>query len=653
MPESEVLWRPDPSRIPTTNVDRFRRAVEGSTGRSLPGYDDLYLWSIEQPEEFWGELWKFLDIVASQDWTASITAASRMRETKFYAGARLNFAENLLRHEDKDVAVSYYDETGHRFAWSTRELRQQVAATAAGLREAGVRSGDRVAGFVPNHPFALVAMLAASSIGAIWSSCSPDFGNNGIIDRFGQIAPKVLFTADGYRYNGKTFDSVSRVAGFVPQLPSIERVVVFPNLRDDVQLNGEPKFIALSDFQIPSDSLEFAQLPFDHPAFVLFTSGTTGVPKCIVHHAGGALIQLMKDHQLHCDLGPEDTLFFFSTCGWMMWNWLVTGLASGCTVVLYDGSPLPSQAPDILWRIAQDEGVTAFGAGARYYAGVEKQGIEPARKFDLSRLRLLMSTGSVLSPESYDFIYDKVIGPDVLLASVTGGTDILSAFALGVPLLPLYRGEIQCRALGMAVEVYDEQGQPVVGERGELVCERPFASMPLKFWNDPDNTRYDDAYFNKFDRVWCHGDFAEITERGGLIIHGRSDAVLNPGGVRIGTAEIYRQVEQIEGILDAVCVGQDWDDDVRVVLFVVLAPDRALTDELKTEVRQAIRKNASPRHVPAKVLAVPDIPRTRSGKIAEIAVRDTINGKQVGNTSALQNPQALDHFRNRTELATA
>ena len=653
MPEPEVLWRPDPARVPATNIDRFRRTAEKSTGRSLQTYDDLYQWSIQQPGEFWGELWNFLDVVASRDWDHPIVTASRMRETKFYTGARLNFAENLLRNNDKAVAVTYYDETGRRFAWSPRELRQQVAATAAGLREAGVIAGDRVAGFVPNHPYALVAMLAAASIGAIWSSCSPDFGNNGIIDRFGQVEPKILFTADGYRYNGKTFDSVSRVAEFIPQLPSIERVVVFPNLRDDVQVGGNPKFVALSDFQVESGSLEFAQLPFDHPVFVLFTSGTTGVPKCIVHHAGGALIQLMKDHQLHCDLGPEDTLFFFSTCGWMMWNWLVTGLASGCTIVLYDGSPLPSHAPDLLWRVAQDEGVTAFGAGARYYASLEKQGLEPAEKFDLSRLRLLMSTGSVLSPESYDFIYDKVIGPHALLASVTGGTDILSGFALGVPLLPLYRGEIQCRALGMAVDVYDEQGQSVVGERGELVCKRPFPSMPLRFWNDPDNRRYDDAYFKKFENVWCHGDFAEITERGGMIIHGRSDAVLNPGGVRIGTAEIYRQVEQIDGILDAVCVGQDWDDDVRVVLFVVLKPGQELTDELQAELRRAIRKNASPRHVPARILAVPDIPRTRSGKIAEIAVRDTINGKDVGNTSALQNPDALDHFRGRTELATA
>ncbi len=652
MREPEVLWRPDPASIPATNIDRFRRAAEKSTDRTLLHYDDLYRWSIQRPEEFWGELWTFLDIVSSSHWDTSIKPAGRMRETKFYAGAKLNFAENLLRHQDKDVAVTYYDETGHRFAWSNRELREQVAATAAGLRQAGVTAGDRVAGFVPNHPYALVAMLAASSIGAIWSSCSPDFGDNGIIDRFGQIAPRILFTADGYRYNGKTFDSVARVAEFIQQLPSIERVVVFPNLENDVQLHSSPKFVALSDFQVHSEPLDFAQLPFDHPIFILFTSGTTGVPKCIVHHAGGALVQLMKDHQLHCDLGTDDTLLFFSTCGWMMWNWLVTGLASGCTVVLYDGSPLPSEAPDILWQIAQDESVTAFGAGARYYAGVEKQGIAPAGDFDLSRLRLLMSTGSVLSPESYDFIYDKVLGQDALLASVTGGTDILSAFALGVPLLPLYRGEIQCRALGMAVEVYDEQGQPVVGQRGELVCERPFPSMPLKFWNDSDNERYDDAYFSKFANVWCHGDFAEITQRGGMIIHGRSDAVLNPGGVRIGTAEIYRQVEKIDGILDAVCVGQDWDDDVRVVLFVVLVSDRILTAELQAEVRRAIRNNASPRHVPAKILAVPDIPKTRSGKIAEIAVRDTINGKSVGNTSALQNPEALEFFRDRKELAT-
>jgi acetoacetyl-CoA synthetase len=651
MDDPTVLWRPDPAQVAESRVEEFRRTVEESLGRRFEDYKALHQWSLDAPDEFWGSLWQFLDIVAARRWDSAVVRSERMRETRFFTGARLNFAENLLRHSEKSVALVYRDESGHRLEWSAEELRQQVADTAAGLKAAGVTTGDRVAGFVPNHPYALVAMLATTSIGAVWSSCSPDFGVSGILDRFGQIEPKILFTADGYRYNDKTFDSVGRVQDFAAKLPSIEKTVVFPNLGDTVNVGDNSGCVALSDFQVKGAALEFEQLPFDHPVFILFTSGTTGVPKCIVHHAGGALIQLMKDHQLHCDLGINDRLFFFSTCGWMMWNWLVTGLASGCTIVMYDGSPLPTAQPDILWQLAADEGVTAFGAGARYYASVEQQGIVPAQSFDLSTLRLLMSTGSVLAPESYDFLYQHVKA-DVLLASVTGGTDILSAFALGVPTLPLHRGEIQCRALGMAVDVFDDNGNSLVGERGELVCTQPFPSMPLKFWNDPGYERYDDAYFNKFENTWCHGDFAEITERGGMIIHGRSDAVLNPGGVRIGTAEIYRQVDKIDAVVDSVCVGQNWDNDVRVVLFVVLEPGTTLTEKLEVMIRQGIRKNATPRHVPAKIIAVPDIPRTRSGKTAEIAVRDTINGKTVGNTTALENPLSLEHFRNRIELSS-
>jgi len=651
MDDPTVLWRPDPAQVAESRVEEFRRMAEESLGRRFEDYNALYRWSLDAPEEFWSSLWQFLDIVAARPWDSAVVRSDRMRETRFFTGTRLNFAENLLRHSEKSVALVYRDENGHRLEWSAEELRQQVADTAAGLRAAGVTTGDRVAGFVPNHPYALVAMLATTSIGAVWSSCSPDFGVSGILDRFGQIEPKILFTADGYRYNGKTFDSVGRVQDFAAKLPSIEKTVVFPNLGDTVNVGDDSGCVALSDFQVKGAALEFEQLSFDHPVFILFTSGTTGVPKCIVHHAGGALIQLMKDHQLHCDLGINDRLFFFSTCGWMMWNWLVTGLASGCTIVMYDGSPLPTAQPDILWQIAADEGVTAFGAGARYYASVEQQGIVPAQSFDLSKLRLLMSTGSVLAPESYDFLYQNVKA-DVLLASVTGGTDILSAFALGVPTQPLHRGEIQCRALGMAVDVFDDNGNSLVGERGELVCTQPFPSMPLKFWNDPGDERYDEAYFNKFENTWCHGDFAEITERGGMIIHGRSDAVLNPGGVRIGTAEIYRQVDKIDAVVDSVCVGQNWDNDVRVVLFVVLEPDTLLTAELEATIRQSIRKNATPRHVPAKIVAVPDIPRTRSGKTAEIAVRDTINGKAIGNTTALENPESLEYFRDRGELST-
>jgi len=643
------MWQPDPDWPDSTNIGQFQKVIAKKTGRSFSSYFELHAWSINQPAEFWAELWDYLDIVASTGWESPVNPAKQMRETCFYQGARLNFAENLLRYRDKKTAVIYRDETGARREISGEELWREVASTAAGLRNSGVVAGDRVAGFVPNHPSALIAMLAATSIGAIWSSCSPDFGISGILDRFGQIKPKILFTAEGYYYNGKPFDSLATVAEFASQIPSIEQLVVFENRSGTVSLKNLPHAVSLSDFQVRTDEMEFAQLPFDHPLFVLYTSGTTGVPKCIVHRAGGALIQLMKDHQLHCDLDRNDTLFFYSTCGWMMWNWLVTALASGCTIVLYDGSPILPDQPDVLWKLAEEERVTAFGIGARYIASIEKQGIEPGQRFDLSKLRILMSTGSVLPPESYDYVY-SAINPDLQLASVTGGTDILSAFALGIPSLPLYRGEIQCRALGMATDVFNDDAESIVGESGELVCTKPFPSMPLNFWNDSDNGRYDEAYFSRFENIWCHGDFAELTERGGLIIHGRSDAVLNPGGVRIGTAEIYRQVEQLDEIIDSVCVGQIWGDDIRVVLFVVLRHGTTFTESLQQQIRLAIRENATPRHVPKIILQVPDIPRTLSGKIAEIAVRDSVNGKAVRNTDALANPQALEYFRDRVEL---
>ena len=549
----------------------------------------------------------------------------------------------------RESVIVFRDETDNRIELSGQELLHQIAVTAEGLRRAGVVPGDRVAGFVPNHPATLVAMLATASIGAVWSSCSPDFGISGVLDRFGQTQPKVLFAANGYRYNGKSFDCLERVKEIANKLDSIELTVVFDNIETNPFEGNIDGMVRLADFQVESADLRFEQLPFDHPLFILYTSGTTGVPKCIVHRAGGALVQLMKDHRLHCDLSQDDTLFFFSTCGWMMWNWLVTALASGSRLVLYDGTPIPTRQPDLLWQIAAEEGVTAFGAGARYYGSIQKMGVKPRQAFDLSRIRLVMSTGSVLTPESYDYIY-KDISQDALLASVTGGTDILSAFALGVPTLPLYRGEIQCRALGMAVDVVDEAGNFVAAEKGELVCKQPFPSMPLCFWNDDNNKRYDDAYFSKLDGVWNHGDFAELTPRGGMIVHGRSDAVLNPGGVRIGTAEIYRQVEQIEEVLDSVCVGQQWDDDVRVILFVVLKDALILDDDLRAKIRHCIKENATPRHVPAVILQVNDVPRTMSGKVAEIAVRDAVNDIAIVNKDALENPQALSQFNRRREL---
>ena len=648
MTVSRILRRPDAATVRNANVTRFQALAAERHQRELDGYRDLHKWSIDEPEEFWGLLWDYLDVRYSERWTRATSERKPMWTSQFYAGSRLNFAENLMRSRDDRVVVIFRDEAGNRTEWTAAELWHEVAGLADAMRQAGVAAGDRVAAFAPNHPVTLAAMLAATSIGAIWSSCSPDFGRHGVVDRFGQIEPKLLVACDYYHYNGKTFDLLPRVAEIVDDLPCIEKTIVFPYLDDAPDVSRVRDAVLIQDFRTDATEIDFEQLSFDHPLFVLFTSGTTGVPKCIVHRAGGALVQLMKDHQLHCDLGPDDRLFFYSTCGWMMWNWLVTALASDSAIVLYDGSPF-HPGPESLWKLAEEEGVTAFGVGAKYLSSLEKANYAPGNHHDLSRLQLVMSTGSVLPPEGFDFVYDK-ISSDVLLASVTGGTDILSAFALGVPTLPLYRGELQCLALGMATNVFNQQAEPVIGQSGELVCTKPFPSMPIGFWNDDDNNRYSAAYFERFQGVWHHGDFAEITEHSGLIMHGRSDAVLNPGGVRIGTAEIYRQAEKLDEVVESICVGQDWEDDVRVILFVVLREAVALDDELVARIRNIIRTNASPRHVPARILAVPDVPKTRTGKLAEIAVRDTIHGRPVANTDALANPEILDHYANRSEL---
>ena len=522
-----------------------------------------------------------------------------------------------------------------------------MARVADGLRDAGVVAGDRVAGFLPNVPAAVVAMLAATSLGATWSSCSPDFGIRGVLDRFGQIAPKVLFTADGYVYAGKTIDSLERVGGILASLPSVQRVVVVPHLSAPSDLSRVRNAVGYDDFGRPAE-LRFERLSFDHPLYILYSSGTTGTPKCIVHGAGGTLLQHLKEHQLHCDLRPDDRLFFFTTCGWMMWNWLASALASAATLVLYDGSPLhPDEGA--LWRLAEDAGVTQFGTSPKYLAALAKSGFRPRDRARLPQLRMLLSTGSPLAHEQFDFVRDA-IGPQVQLASISGGTDIVSCFALGNPVLPVYRGELQCRGLGMSVEVFDEQGRPLRGERGELVCTRPFPSMPVGFWNDADGSRYRAAYFERFPGVWWHGDYAMLTEHDGVVILGRSDAVLNPGGVRIGTAEIYRQVEKLEEILESLAIGQAWENDVRVVLFVRLRPGVALDAALERRIREVIRTNTTPRHVPARIVAVPDIPRTISGKIVELAVRDVVHGRPVRNTDALANPDALEHFRDLPEL---
>ena len=562
--------------------------------------------------------------------------ASACPGATWFAGTRLNFAENLLRGTGVGPAIIAWDERGRRRELSWDQLRAEVARVADGLRAAGIVAGDRVAGFMPNLPEAIVAMLAATSLGATWSSCSPDFGIRGVLDRFGQIAPKVLFTVDGYCYGGKTLDSIGRIAGILESLPSVTCVVVVANVSPRPDLARLPAARHYEEFGGPDATLRFERLPFDHPLYILYSSGTTGVPKCIVHGAGGTLLQHLKEHQLHSDVHPGERLFFFTTCGWMMWNWLASALASQVTVVLFDGSPFhPDEG--VLWRLASEERVALFGTSPKYLAALEKSGYRPADKVDLVNLRTVLSTGSPLAHEQFDFVRDA-IGADIQLASISGGTDIVSCFALGNPTLPVYRGELQCRGLGMRVEVFDDDGRPLQGQQGELVCTAPFPSMPVGFWNDPDGSRYRAAYFERFPNVWCHGDFAVLTARGGLVILGRSDAVLNPGGVRIGTAEIYRQVEKLDEILESIAIGQDWDNDVRVVLFVRLRAGITLDSTLEKRIRDVIRNNTTPRHVPARIVAVGDIPRTISGKIVELAVREVVHGRPVRNTDALAEP---------------
>ncbi|MCB9990384.1 MAG: acetoacetate--CoA ligase [Rhodospirillales bacterium] len=644
------LWTPGPEVKAQAHITRFIDHIGGD----YEDYSALWRWSVDQPDAFWGALWEYCGIIGERG-ARTLIDGDKMPGAQYFPDAKINFAENLLRRRDDAPAMIFRNEKGDERTISFNALYDDVSRWAQAFKALGVGPGDRVAGYMPNMPETIIAMLAASSLGAVWSSASPDFGVQGVLDRFGQIDPKILVAVDGYFYNGKIVDCLEKIKAVQPQLASLEQTIIVPFVSDAPATGGLTETVLSPDMtgRFEAQEIDFVRGGFNDPLFIMFSSGTTGVPKCIVHGQGGTLIQHMKEHQLHCDIKRDDKVFYFTTCGWMMWNWLVSALASEATLLLYDGSPFYPDG-EVLWDYTSKHQCTLFGTAAKYIDALKTNHIRPGDKYDLSAVRAMTSTGSPLVHESFDFVYDAV-KKDLHLASISGGTDIVSCFVLGNPVSPVWRGEIQGAGLGMAVDVFDEHGAPIPpgAGSGELVCTKPFPSMPVMFWNDPDGRKYHDAYFGRFDNIWCHGDWIERTVHDGFIIHGRSDATLNPGGVRIGTAEIYRQVEQFEQIAESIAVGQDWDNDVRVILFVVMKDGAALGDELKDSIRKAIRSGASPRHVPAKIIPVADIPRTKSGKITELAVRDVIHGRPIKNKEALANPEALDLYKDLTALQDA
>jgi acetoacetyl-CoA synthetase len=646
----DPIWTPTPQQIENANITRFQHEINSKHSLALHNYQQLHQWSIRDRESFWEAVWKFTGIIASTPYTGVLIDGDSLPGAKWFPGSQLNFAENLLRYRDEVPALVFVAENGDRTQISYAELHTRVAELQTSLIEAGIQTGDRVAAYLPNIPETVIAMLAATSLGAVWSSCSPDFGVAAVLDRLGQIQPKILFTTDQYQYNGRTITILDRVERIVTNLASLKRVVVIPAGNELTLPSGLHKAVSYDEFITRGvTQVEFfTQVSFEDPLYIMYSSGTTGTPKCIVHSVGGTIIQHLKEHQLHVNLSRTDTLFYITTCGWMMWNWLVSGLATGCTVVLFDGSPF-HPGPERMFDLIRDESISVFGTSAKFLSAVEKSGIKPVESHDLSTLQTILSTGSPLPFEGFQYVYEQ-IKADVCLSSISGGTDLISCFVLGNPTLPVHAGEIQCAGLGMDVQVFNDAGQPVHGEKGELVCCRAFPAVPIGFWNDHDSSRFHAAYFDRFPNVWAHGDFIAVTPSHGYIIYGRSDAVLNPGGVRIGTAEIYRQVEQVDQVLEGLAIGQEWENDTRIVLFVVLKEGIRLDEALREEIKTTIRSNASPRHVPARVIQVRDLPRTISGKISELAVSNIVHDRAVDNTDALANPESLEYFRNLEEL---